>query len=84
MFLQNKKMKNINEILVNVRVGNDMYQRRGGWNYFKIGVNFQNFLLTNKIISIPQFIKNSLIRFIIQIVMPNKCRAFFYQKIARK
>ena len=29
------KIANISDILVNVRVGKDMYARRGGWKYFK-------------------------------------------------
>ena len=84
MFLNGMRFKNIGEILANARVGNDMYKRRGGWKYYKSCVKLQKFLLTNKVISFPRFIKNVLTRFVIQILMPNSFRAFFYKKFARK
>ena len=35
MILAGAKCKNIAEPLVYARVGKDMYDRRGGWNYYK-------------------------------------------------
>lgn len=84
MFLKDMKMKNIDSILVNARVGKDMYQRRGGMKFYKSGVKFQKFLLKNKLITIPRYLYNILVRFIVQVIMPNKLRGFIYQKFARK
>ena len=36
---------NIPETLVNVRVGKEMYQRRGGWKYFKSEAKLQKWML---------------------------------------
>ena len=35
MCLKKMKFSNIPEVLVNVRIGKEMYQRRGGLRYFK-------------------------------------------------
>lgn len=84
MFLADKKFYNVQEVLVNVRVGEEMYQRRGGWKYFKSEAKFQEYLLSNKIIGIFQYIYNVLVRFFIQVLMPNWLRGFVYRKIARQ
>ena len=42
---------NIPEALVNVRVGKEMYQRRGGMKYFKSEAKLQKWMLQKKIIS---------------------------------
>ena len=34
LFLAGCQFANLPEVLVNVRVGKEMYQRRGGWKYF--------------------------------------------------
>ena len=38
MYLKGLRFANVPDILVNVRVGEDMYRRRGGWKYFRFGV----------------------------------------------
>lgn len=75
---------NIQENLVNVRVGDDMYQRRGGVKYFTSEARLQKFMLNHKIISFPKYLYNVIVRFIIQVVMPNKLRGWIFQKFARK
>lgn len=84
MFLKGYKMKNIDSILVNARVGNDMYKRRGGFKYFKSCKRLQKYLLDNKLITYPKYLKNNIIRFIMQVLMPNNIRGFIYKKFARK
>lgn len=84
MLLKNMKFKNINSVLVNARIGEDMYQRRGGWKYYKSGVKLQNFMLKNKLIDLPKYCYNILVRFVVQVMMPNRFRAWMYQKFARK
>ena len=84
MFLKGYKMKNIDSILVNARVGIDMYKRRGGFKYFKSCKRLQKYLLDNKLITYPKYLKNNIIRFIMQVLMPNNIRGFIYKKFARK
>lgn len=51
MALANFKFANLPDILVNVRVGRDMYARRGGWKYFKSEEKIQKFMYDNRIIT---------------------------------
>ena len=45
------KFYNINENLVNVRVGQEMYKRRGGMRYFKSEASLQKYMYKNNLIS---------------------------------
>ena len=45
------KFYNIQENLVNVRVGKEMYQRRGGMKYFKSEARLQKYMLDKDIIN---------------------------------
>lgn len=75
---------NLPDTLVNVRVGKEMYARRGGWKYFKSEKGLQDYMLGHKMISIPRYCYNVLGRFVIQVAMPNKLRGFIFQKLFRK
>lgn len=75
---------NLPDYLANVRVGKDMYQRRGGWRYFKSEARLQGYMLKRGIISLPRYFFNIVGRFVIQIAMPNKIRGFIFQKMFRK
>ena len=83
MCLKNCKFANTGTNLVNVRVGDDMYQRRGGKKYFKSEMQIQRFMLKQGFISLYQFIINSMKRFCVQILLPNKLRGKVYQIFAR-
>ena len=81
--LNNYKFFNIQENLVNVRVGKEMYQRRGGYKYFRSEQLLQKYMLQHKLISLPRYIYNVLIRFAVQVVMPNSLRGWVFRKFAR-
>jgi len=83
MVLAKCKMANTGTVLVNVRVGEDMYKRRGGLKYFKSEIGLQNFMLKHKMIDIITYISNVSKRVIVQILLPNKIRAWVFQKFAR-
>lgn len=83
MFLANMTFGNVSDVLVNVRVGRDMYQRRGSWKYFKSEAKLQWFMFRNKIISLPIFLNNVTVRFGMQVLLPNRLRGFVFQKFAR-
>lgn len=84
MALNGYKFYNLQENLVNVRVGKDMYARRGGWKYFKSEYLLQKYMYGEHIISCFHFIFNVIVRFGIEVVMPNKLRALVFQKLLRK
>lgn len=78
------RFANLPDTLVNVRVGKEMYARRGGWKYFKSEKGLQDYMLGHKMISLPRYCYNVLGRFVIQVAMPNKLRGFIFQKLFRK
>lgn len=69
---------------VKVRVGQEMYQRRGGWKYFKSEASLQKYMFDQKIISFYKYISNVSKRFIVQVMLPNVVRGWVFQKFARK
>lgn len=83
MALANMKFRNVGDVLVNVRVGKEMYQRRGGIKYFKSEAKLQKYMFDNKVIGFPRYLVNITERLILQVLMPNKVRSFIFQKLAR-
>ena len=79
-----KKFGNLPENLVNVRVGKEMYRRRGGRKYFRSEKGLQKLMLQNKMISFPRYCINVAERFILQVLMPNRLRGFIFKKLARQ
>lgn len=75
---------NLADNLVNVRVGEEMYQRRGGMNYFKSEARLQQYMFKHGIISFPRYIFNVAGRFAVQVAMPNNVRSFVFQKLFRR
>lgn len=84
MALAGYHFANLSDTLVNVRVGKEMYARRGGWKYFKSEKSLQDYMLSHKMISLSRYCYNVLGRFVIQVVMPNKLRGFIFQRLFRK
>ena len=75
---------NTGTVLVNVRVGDDMYRRRGGLRYFSSEAKLQKYMLDQGIISVGTYIKNVGKRLIVQVLMPNRLRGWVFKKFARK
>lgn len=84
MALAGMTFANVPDTLVNVRVGKDMYRRRGGFRYFKSETKLQKFMLKNKVISIRIYLSNVCKRFIVQMLLPNRVRGWVFRKFARK
>ncbi len=70
---------NVPDVLVNVRVGNEMSARRGGWKYFFSEARLQKYMLQNKIINLAQYIYNVAIRFIGEVVIPTHIRTWLFR-----
>lgn len=84
MVEQGMMFANLPDNLVNVRVGDEMYQRRGGMKYFKSEARLQRYMYKHGIISLPRYLYNVAGRFAVQVAMPNKVRGFVFQKLFRK
>ena len=84
MMLAGCKFANLPDVLVNVRVGKDMYARRGGRKYYNSERDLQRYMLEHKVINRWQYMYNVFVRWCIQIAMPNSIRAFVFQKLLRK
>lgn len=83
MFEQGCVFQNLPDNLVFARVGNELYKRRGGMKYFKSEARLQKYLWEKEIINLPKFLSNVIIRFVIQVLLPNKLRGWIYQKLFR-
>ena len=83
MALNGARFANIEEVLVNVRVGKEMYQRRGGWKYFRSEAKLQKYMLKNRVIGLPTYLVNVVERLIVQILLPNRLRSWVFQTFAR-
>ena len=84
MLLNGCKFGNTGTVLVNVRVGDEMYNRRGGLKYFKSEARLQKFMLDNKVIGFGTYFINVLKRLIVQVMLPNRLRGWVFKKFARE
>ena len=84
MMKQGAVFANTGSVLVNVRVGTDMYRRRGGMKYFKSESKLQKYMLENKIIGFTTYFMNVCKRLIVQVLMPNCIRGWVFKKFARE
>lgn len=84
MIQQNCTFRNLEDVLVKVRVGSDMYARRGGWRYFRSEFLLQKYMWKQHLIGGGRFFYNVMGRFIVEIMMSNGMRAFVFQKYLRK
>ena len=84
MFQAGMKFANIPDILVNVRVGNDMYKRRSGFKYFISERKLQKYMYKYQIIDFKTYFLNVAKRFILQVLMPNRIRGWVFRKFARE
>ena len=84
MALADMKFANLPDTLVNVRVGADMYRRRGGVRYFKSERRLQKYMRKNGIIGFGTYLSNVIKRLIVQVLLPNRVRGWVFKKFARR
>ena len=82
--LKEQIFANLPETLVKVRVGKDMYTRRGGDKYFKSEIGIQKLMLENGIIDMPTFVLNCAKRLVVQKILPNNIRGWVFKTFARE
>lgn len=84
LLLKGYEIGNLPDILVNVRVGAQMYARRGGYNYFKSDMGILQWKYKNGLMSLLQYYYNYVVRFMVYVMMPNKLRGCFFRLFMRK
>ena len=84
MYLAGFRFANVPQVLVKVRVDQEMYRRRGGWKYFRSEFRLQNFMLGHKVIGFGTYVMNVAKRVCVQLLLPNRMRSWVFQKFARK
>lgn len=77
------KAKNIDQVLVKVRAGQDMIARRGGLNYAKCIIRFEKALYNIGIINLAEMIGYITLRCMVS-VMPESLRLWIYRWKLRK
>ena len=82
--LAGRKLGNLPDNLVNVRVGKEMYRRRGGWRYFRSEEKLQRWMLRRKVIRLPRYLLNVGERFVLQVLMPDGIRGWVFRRFARE
>ena len=84
MYLSGAVFANIPDVLASARVGKDMYRRRGGYKYYKSERDLFKFMYKNGIITYGEYVKAKFIRFVVQVLMPNGVRQWFFKTFARE
>lgn len=83
MMIAKCKFANVPNVLVNVRSGADQYARRGGRKYYESEKGIKKLQLENKMITKKEYLYFVSQRYILQILMPNWLRGWFFRKLAR-
>ncbi len=84
MLINNYRFYNINQPLLEMRINKDTFQRRGGYNYFKIQNKIYKYLLTNKQINYIEFISGFILRFFFRVVITPNLRGKIYNFLLRE
>lgn len=74
---------NIQESLLHMRAGSEMYLRRAGWKYAKTQMGLFKFMKNEGFIGERQYIKSCVIRSG-SALAPNWLRKFMFEKVLRK
>ena len=83
MLLHNSVMANTGTVLVKVRIGKDMYRRRGGKEYYASEKYLQKYMLKYRVISLFRYCDNIAKRWIMQCLLPTGLRSWAFRTFAR-
>lgn len=84
MYLQGCQFHNIQENLVFARIDQSTFKRRGGLKYYRSERDLFKYMYKHKIIGFFAYQKAKFIRFVVQILMPNSVRQWFFKTFARE
>ena len=77
-------LRNIPDFLVYVRTGGEQARRHGGWKYFSAEMLLRNFMLKNKLISVPKYTIEVFKRIIYQLLLTPSMRNYVSMHLNRK
>jgi glycosyltransferase involved in cell wall biosynthesis len=83
MFKNGATAMNIDDYLVYVRIGKDMYERRGGWAYFKKYKQARKRIYDTGYISWFDYVYTLMIQFVVSL-MPNRIRGFVFKRLLHR
>ncbi len=83
MFKNGAVAMNIDDFLVNARIGKGMYERRGGWAYYKKYKQARKRIYETGYISWWDYEYTLLVQLVVAL-MPNKLRGFIFKKILHR
>lgn len=83
MFLHNAKAKNIDDFLLYFRVGKDMFERRGGWKYYKKYKQGRKMVYKTGYIGWWDYHYTLLVQLVVAL-MPNKLRGRLFKTVLHK
>lgn len=83
MIQSGAKCANVDDSLVYARIGHDMFERRGGWLYFKKYKSGRQMVYKTGFISSIDYYYTLIIQMIVSII-PNKIRGFIFKKILHR
>ena len=83
ILLAGYKGYNIQEPLLHMRAGANLYNRRAGWKYAKSQIKLFKYMNNQGFILREHCIKCSIIRFGVSII-PNWIRKFVFERVLRK
>jgi len=80
MFKNGATAMNIDDYLVYARIGKGMYERRGGWAYFKKYKRARKRIYDTGYISWWDYVHTLIVQFVVAI-MPNKLRGWIFRRV---
>ncbi len=83
MIMNGARCANIEEPLVYARIGHDMFERRGGWNYFLKYKAGRKQLLRIGFINKLDYMRTIVVQFVVAI-MPGKVRGWIFKKLLHR
>ena len=83
MLMKGFKFANIDEVIVCVSAGDDMYERQGGLTYAKQEIKMQTEFYKLGFISAFQLLRNLMIRVPVRVI-PSKLRGLIYTNFLRQ
>lgn len=84
MMIANCQFANLPDILVNARSGEGQYSRRGGKKYYESEKELKRLMYNKHLITYPQYLYCIALRYVLQVLMPNKMRGWVFRTFARK
>lgn len=83
MILSGAKCANVDDYLVYARTGADMFERRGGFAYYKKYKTGRKQIYDTGYISWFDYVYTLMVQFVVAVI-PNKLRGFIYKKMLRR